>query len=165
MQSSEVVTTTMSNDAFAEFVREAEPRLRRALCAAFGAQDGRAAAAYALGHAWENWSAISRKSNPIGYLWVVGRNEARRARQRPLPFTRMGAEPEHRDPLVEPGLDRALGRLSERQRTIVLLVHGFDWTLGEVSSLMGVSKSTVQTQLRRGMAKLRHALGVDSGRV
>lgn len=42
-----------------------------------------------------------------------------------------------------------------------MLVHGLEWTLGEVAELLGVTKSTVQTQAERGMAKLRKRIGVD----
>ena len=57
---------------------------------------------------------------------------------------------------------KALERLSHRQRTAVILVHGFDWTHEEVADVMGVSVSTVRNHLRRGMVKLRSALGGDA---
>jgi RNA polymerase sigma factor (sigma-70 family) len=64
-------------------------------------------------------------------------------------------------PDVEPGLPAALGRLPERQRIAVLLVHGWDWTPREVATLLGVSVSTIQTHLARGVDRLRHELGVS----
>ena len=60
--------------------------------------------------------------------------------------------------LFEPGLPAALSQLSEQQRVAVVLVHGYAWTLREVSELVEVSVSTIQTHLERGMAKLRAAL-------
>ena len=42
-------------------------------------------------------------------------------------------------PWIEPGLPAGLARLSEKQRTVVWLVHGFEWTLGETASLLGIS--------------------------
>jgi len=43
-----------------------------------------------------------------------------------------------------------------------MLVHGFDWSHSEVAKLLGVSKSTVQTQAERGMAKLRRHIGITN---
>ncbi len=40
-------------DLFTEFVEAVEPRLKRALVAAFGTDTGLDAAAYALAHGWE----------------------------------------------------------------------------------------------------------------
>ena len=42
---------------------------------------------------------------------------------------------------------------------VVVLVHGFGWTLAEVSALTGIRKTTVQNHLERGLAVLRHELG------
>jgi RNA polymerase sigma factor (sigma-70 family) len=57
-------------------------------------------------------------------------------------------------------LPAALAGLPERERTIVLLLHGYGWHLTEVADTLGVSKSTVQTHDERGMKKLRTKLGV-----
>ena len=55
-----------------------------------------------------------------------------------------------------------LAGLSDRERIAVVLVNGFEWSLAEVAELSGVSKSTVQTQVERGMAKLRAGMGVTA---
>jgi RNA polymerase sigma-70 factor (ECF subfamily) len=62
---------------------------------------------------------------------------------------------------VEPGLPKALARLSEKQRTVVWLVHGLEWKQTEVAELLGVSADTVNTHLSRGMKKLRAVLGTN----
>ena len=69
--------------------------------------------------------------------------------------------PENHEHWVEPALPRALERLSTRQRTAVVLVHSFDWTRKEVADLLGLSPTTVQKHLERGLAKLRAALEVN----
>jgi RNA polymerase sigma factor (sigma-70 family) len=51
--------------------------------------------------------------------------------------------------------------LSEQQRTAVVLVHAYGWTLREVAELHGITVSTVQTHLERGLFKLRMALEVE----
>jgi DNA-directed RNA polymerase specialized sigma24 family protein len=153
-----VISEAALLDSLAEFVKAAEPRLRHALCAAFGQQDGREAAAHALAYACENWERVEAMENPVGYLWGVGRNHARRQRFRSRAVA-LPARPFDRLPWVEPKLPKALSRLSERQRVTVMLVCGLEWTHAEVADLLGVSRSTVQTQLERGLATLRNTLG------
>ena len=83
--------------------------------------------------------------NPVGYLYRVGRSRAR-PRRRPalLPGTAAVGIPE-----IEPRLPELLAALPERQRTCVVLVHGFEWTHQEVATLLGVSVSTVRNHLSR----------------
>jgi DNA-directed RNA polymerase specialized sigma24 family protein len=90
----------------------------------------------------------------------VGRNRARRSLSRHhAPF--LPPVPSSEIPWVEPGLPAALGRLSVRQREVIMLLHCFEWTLSEVSELLGLSRGTVQIHERRGLARLRRDLGVE----
>jgi DNA-directed RNA polymerase specialized sigma24 family protein len=50
--------------AFERFVKEAGPRLSRALAAAYGFEDGRDATAEALAYAWENWRKSESRRTP-----------------------------------------------------------------------------------------------------
>ena len=143
-------------DSFTEFVQLVEPRLKRALVAAFGRDLGLDAAADALAHGWEHWERVREMDNPAGYLWGVGRNKARSRRRISPVFPEVPAQHE---PWIEPGLPGAMGRLSESQRTAVLLIHGYEWTYAEVAELLGVSIPTVQKHAERGMAKLRRKMG------
>jgi DNA-directed RNA polymerase specialized sigma24 family protein len=95
--------------------------------------------------------------NPVGYLYKVGRNKARRRMSRRAPV--FAGETVVGIPDIEPGLPAALDRLSERQRVVVVLVHSYQWTLAEVAELLGLSKSSVQNHLERGMVHLRGVLG------
>lgn len=144
--------------SFTEFVGDAEPRLKRALCVGFGIERGVEATADALAYGWEHWDRIRVMSNPAGYLYQVGRS---RARPRRSPRPTFPQFPSDSSPWVEPGLPAALTRLSESQRTAVWLVHGFEWTLEETASLLDVSVSTVRNHLHRGERKLRKSLGVS----
>jgi len=63
-------------------------------------------------------------------------------------------------PDVEPELPRALGRLTERQRVCVALVHAFGWTHQEVADLLDLSRSSVQNHVERGLNRLRSEMGV-----
>jgi RNA polymerase sigma factor (sigma-70 family) len=62
---------------------------------------------------------------------------------------------------VEPRLSDALLSLSKRQREVVVLVEAFEYTHQEAADLLGIGRSSIQTHLDRGLAKLRVGLGVD----
>jgi RNA polymerase sigma factor (sigma-70 family) len=68
--------------------------------------------------------------------------------------------PTSRLPDVEPALPKAIGELTERQRTAVFLVFGLGWTRRETAELLGVSVNSVGSHLARGLHKLRNRLGV-----
>lgn len=141
--------------AFESFFRENEPRLRRALVAAYGFEEGRDAAAEALAYAWEHWERLQDVANLPGYLFRVAQSRRRRRR---LPVLRdIPGWAEHR---FEPGLPGALAALSQRQRLAVVLVHGYGCTLREVAELTGLRQTTVQNHAARGLARLRTKLGV-----
>jgi len=140
---------------FSEFFAEAEPRLRRALVAAYGPERGREAAAEALAYGWEHWSRIQRMTNPVGYLYRVGQSRGRPRKRRVLVDR---SRPD--EVWVEPRLEQALMKLTERQRVATVLVHGFGWTLAEVAELTGLSVTTIQNHLERGLQTLRTTLEV-----
>lgn len=140
---------------FEQFVRDTEPRLSRALAAAYGFEEGRDATAEALAYAFEHWDRLRLVANLPGYLYRVGQSRARRRRQ-PVLF----AIPDSGDYQFEPGLPAALAALTERQRLAVVLVHGYGYTLREVAGLTGIRPTTVQNHLTRGLARLRLTLGV-----
>ena len=145
-------------DSFTEWARCVEPRLRHALTASFGSQLGRDAAADALAHAWVHWDVVSVTENRLGYVYGVGRNMARRSALRRPVFAPVSVE---RLPDVEPKLPAAIAALPERQRVVITLVYGYEWTLSEVAELLGTTKTTVQNHAERGLARLRKSLGVQ----
>lgn len=143
---------------FAEFHGRAEPKLRRALIARYGGEIGREAAAEALSYGWENWDRIRSMGNPMGYLYRVGQSRSRRMWPQRAVFD---VRPDSALPWVEPGLPAALNKLSARQRQVVVLIHGFDYTHQEVAELLGISRSSVQNHVERGLDKLRSELEVS----
>jgi DNA-directed RNA polymerase specialized sigma24 family protein len=145
--------TRADTDEFANFVRDAEPRLRRAMVAAYGNEDGRDAVAEALGYAWEHWERVSIMGNPVGYLYRVARSRGRRRPKPTLPKPTAVALPD-----IDPGLPAALEALSTRQRAAVLLVHADGWTQQEAADVLGISTSALRSHLERGMRRLRAAL-------
>jgi DNA-directed RNA polymerase specialized sigma24 family protein len=151
------MTSAADDEEFAAFMRDAEPRLRRAFVAAYGSQRGREATAEGLAWGWENWPRVREMHNPVGYLYRVGRSRTR-ARRQPIVFSRDDTP----EPWVEPHLAPALAGLSERQRLAVVLIYGFGWTLREVAELTGIKVTSVQNHAERGMRRLRIALGVEA---
>jgi RNA polymerase sigma-70 factor (ECF subfamily) len=142
--------------AFSEFMAEAEPRLLRALVARYGVQRGREAALDAMAYAWRHWERVQAMDNPIGYLYRVGSSSVRSTSIPPS----LPPVDDHREPWIEPGLERSLDTLSESQRVAVVLRYSFEWTHGEIAELLGVSVRTVRAHLERGMKKLRSGLEV-----
>lgn len=147
-----------AEDEFTEFVSRHEPRLRVALMSAYGPDRGREAACEALAYGWEHWDRVRTMEHPVGYLFRVGQSKTR-PRRSPLPdpIVSTGTEP-----WVEPGLPRALQRLSRKQRMAVVLVNAYGWTHREAAEVMGISAESVRTHLARGLEKLRSSLGVTS---
>jgi DNA-directed RNA polymerase specialized sigma24 family protein len=125
--------------SFAAFADGVTPRLKAALVAALGVERAADAAGEALAYAWEHWERVRIMENPAGYLYRVGVSRGRR--WRPLP-TVFPPPPNGDMPWVEPGLPKALGGLSERQRVAVVLVHCLDWTQDEVAGLLGISRGS-----------------------
>ena len=150
-----------TSESYTSFVRVQGDRVRLALIASFGPDLGAEATSEAFAYGWQHWDRVSGMENPTGYLYSIGRNWVRRhvRRRRELPpvqHAQGGSEL-----WVEPGLPSALGALSSKQRSAVILVHGYGWTLEEASGVLGVGRSTVQKHVNRGLARLRGSLGVS----
>ncbi len=146
--------------SFEELLAGLRPALRRALFARYGAGVVDDIEAAALEGAWEHHDRLRAMDNPGGYLFRVAQSQARKLVRGDPVFP---AVPERVEHLVEPGLPRAMARLSERQRVAVVMVHGLGWTQVEAAAFLDLSESTLRNHLRRGMEKLRVDLGVDRG--
>lgn len=141
------------------FLRSIDRKVLQVLVARFGPTRGGDAHALAMEYAWRRCERVQAMRYPIAYLVRVG-TSASRNRRKALPESDVPNVPVSGDWDFEPGLRAALLRLPRRQREIVLLVEGCGWTQQEVAETLRVSPSTVHTQLRRGMARLRTELGV-----
>jgi DNA-directed RNA polymerase specialized sigma24 family protein len=146
----------MTKDRFEAFVGVVRPRLARAFLATYGLERGREALAESMAYAWEHFDDLEQMNNPGGYLYRVGASRSKRRRRDAVVFP----APESMGlPSVEPKLAEGLRRLSERQRVCVVLVHGFGWTHRETSELLGLSRSSVQNHVERGLESLRQTIG------
>lgn len=146
-------------ESFTRFVKDSGSKIQHALIAALGPELGSEATSEALAYAWQHWERIEGMQNPAGYVYTVGRNHGRRLAPRPV-FPDP-SPPRESSPWVEPGLPSALARLTERQRVVILLIHGGDWTYSEVAELLEIDRGAVRKHAERGMAKLRAALEVS----
>jgi RNA polymerase sigma factor (sigma-70 family) len=144
---------------FERFVAVEGERLRRALVASYGVEVGSDACAEALAWAWEHWARVSEMANPVGYLFRVGQSATRRHRRWRRSRVLLPREAENPDEGEMSGrLDAALVALSERQRAVVLLVHGYDYSYAEVAEMTGASLASVRNDLHRAMKRLRAQL-------
>lgn len=155
------MTTQLASPAteeFTEFAERYEPALRHSLVAHFGYESGREAAQDALVFAWEHWERVHASGNPGGYLFRIAKRRVwrQRAARTDIPIDRPDDDP----PWIEPGLEAALRHLSRRQRAVVFLVEGLGLTYQETADRLNLSRSSVQTHLERGLARLRSELGV-----
>ena len=146
---------------FRALIEDHGARLRRALVAANGVQIGNDVCADALAWAWEHRTRVLAMEHPVAYLFRVGQSSARRHRRwnREIHFP---SEAKENDTTRDsPLLDEALGRLNQRQRVVVMLVHAHGHSYGEVADALGVSVATVRNQLHRGMRRLRAEMGAS----
>jgi DNA-directed RNA polymerase specialized sigma24 family protein len=146
----------VDRDRFEDFVKDVEPRLRRALVGVFGADRGREAVAEALAYGWEHWDRVREMSNPAGYLYRVGQS---RTRRRLRAFQRVDGLAEM--PQFEPALVPALMQLPLTQRSAVWLVHACDWSYADTADALGMSATAVGTHVSRGLARLRELLKAE----
>jgi DNA-directed RNA polymerase specialized sigma24 family protein len=148
-----------AKEDFVAFAERVEPRLRLAVVAAYGPYPGLDAVQEALVWAWEHWDRVTGLRNPAGYLYRIAMRKA--GRMRPRRPSAIPTVPDDAMPWVEPSLSPALESMSAMQRQVVVLVAAYEYTQQETADLLGVRRTTVQTHLDRGLARLRTALGVS----
>ncbi len=148
---------------FDAFLGRVEPLLRVALVATYGPVDGAVALGDAMSWAWEHFDTTRLMDNPVGYLYRVGQSSTRRTRPRAIPTNRSMPARTADDAAMSPDIAAAVNRLPASQRTAVMLVHAFGWKQRDVAELLGVTPSTVQQSLQRGIARLTDELSETEG--
>ncbi len=113
------------------------------------------------------WPRVRRMQQPRAYARRILVNLAidgarGRARRRSELEPRAEASPIAVDPLAaldtRAELLEALGRLSARQRAVLVLRYFNDLTEAQVADVLGCSPGTVKSSASRGLARLREAL-------
>lgn len=113
---------------------------------------------------WERWDRVQRLDDPEGYLYRTALNLYRNRRRRALLTIRrlVRAAPrvdstdavDDRDQIV-----RALGTLTPRQRSALVLTDLLELTSEEAARALGVRPSTVRVLAARARTALRHEIG------
>ena len=151
------------SEGYVDFWRANEPRMRRALVAQYGPQDGRAATSDALSWAWEHWADVRAMASPVGYLYRVGQTAARKHQQRGRVQVSAGAASAQDPADGDLDLIDALRDLSDQQRVVLLLVHAHGYSQREAADVLDIAVSTVRVHLERAVRRLRGALEVSDG--
>ncbi|WP_371781227.1 SigE family RNA polymerase sigma factor [Streptosporangium subroseum] len=114
-----------------------------------------------LAKAWAAWRRIEGDPDRYVYRIIVNTHASwwRRRWRGEVPTDAVPEEPVERDfarTMVDhDALWAAIGILSKRQRTVIVLHYFDELTLQQVADTLGCSLSTVKTQLSRGLARLR----------
>ena len=140
------------SEGYVDFWRANEPRMRRALVAQYGPQDGRAATGDALSWAWEHWADVTAMANPVGYLYRVGQTAARKHQQRGRVQVSAGAASAQDPADGDLDLIDALRDLSDQQRVVLLLVHAHGYSQREAADVLDIAVSTVRVHLEEQLS-------------
>jgi len=93
-------------------------------------------------------------------------DELRRQPGRPLSLEVVeepGEEPRDRDFLLDERLRRLVGELPAKARMAVVLRYQEDLDIPEIAALLREPLPTVKSRLRRALASLKEALGLETG--
>lgn len=159
---------TESDDGFDRFFDEHRDRLYRALWLV--ARDRSVAEEVtqdAFLKVWERWSRVRGLDDPAGYLYRTGLNLLRNRRRRAALALRriVHASPPADDAMAAVDardvVVRALGTLTPRERSALVLTDLLDMTSEDAARALGVRASTVRVLAGRARAALRDRIGGD----
>ena len=150
--------------------RELAAELPRLMSLAYSILRDREEAAEAIQEtaeqAWRSWHAIRDPGRRAAWLSTICvRQSLRRARteprQRLVPW-RPRPETTGDAGVSDVDLERALHRLSARQRAVVGLHYVYGYPLDEIAAVLGCRPGTARSHLNRALKSLRDSLGGDS---
>jgi len=117
----------------------------------------------ALIRAWQRWSTYDEsRGTPAAWLIGILADRCRRHRTRSAgPVMSLVERDDHADPTTPADLDleRALDRLTTRQRTAVELHYFVGLDVASIAAAMGCAPGTVKATLHQARARLRDLLG------
>ncbi|MCX4436271.1 MULTISPECIES: SigE family RNA polymerase sigma factor [Streptomyces] len=156
-------------DEYAEFAAARAGHLYRSACLLTGGDTHLAEdlVQETLGRLYVRWYRVSRVGNPAGYAQTVltrtflAHQRRRSSRERAtdefpdLPDSRAADT----DTPLRLTLVEALGRLSAKDRAVVVLRYWEDRSVEETAEAMNVSSAAVRTRCTRALARLRLLLG------
>ena len=109
--------------------------------------------------AYERWDRIRKMDNPSGYVYRMALN-AHRSRLRRIGLSaRRSMVPREPDPISESddrdAIRRALARLPDSQREVIVLIEWLGMTSDEAGHVLGLSPGAVRVRLTRAKQALR----------
>jgi RNA polymerase sigma factor (sigma-70 family) len=145
---------------FEAFFRGEYERLYRALCLFTGeAHEAEEVAQEAFVLVWERWDRVASMESPVGYLYRVAMNAAKRRFRRGLHSKRHAEAVSSVDELQR--IDdhdeawRALRSLPPQQRAALILVGYLGCSSDEAAVILGNKASTVRVLTSRARATVR----------
>ena len=143
-------------DGFDALIDEIRVKLLPALVAKWGIEVGSDLCSDVEEYAWEHRAKVTRMENPLGYLYRVAQSKSRSHVRWMKRTTFPSRFPDivHKDQSLHDVLQH-LATLNSDQRACILLVHAFGWTYDEVAEVFGVTRSTVNHHVHRGLTQLR----------
>jgi RNA polymerase sigma-70 factor (ECF subfamily) len=156
-------TSVTAEGEFTAFYEEWRSPIRRGLALALG-DIGLADEAVdeAMTRALTHWEQVSGYERPEGWLYRVGLNWVRGIFRKRRYELLSDLEPSLRssdDPLPDPDLIEAVGRLSLTLRSVVVARYYLDLSTSEVAETLEIPEGTVKSRLSRALKKLARDLG------
>jgi RNA polymerase sigma-70 factor (ECF subfamily) len=155
-----------AEEEFTAFYEKWRSPVRRGLAMALG-NVGLADEAVdeAMTRALTHWEKVGGYERPDGWLYRVGLNWARGVFRKRRYELLSELEPDARsvvDPLPDPDLIEAVGRLSLKLRSVIVARYYLDLSTAEVAESLEIPEGTVKSRLSRALERLARDLGEPS---
>jgi RNA polymerase sigma-70 factor (ECF subfamily) len=119
----------------------------------------------AFAQAFRRWTRVGAMESPVGWVYVVALNRARRGLRRRA----RTVEPERASAAADPAaavitavqLKVALAELTTRQRTAVVLRYLADLSIADIAVALDCAPGTVKATLHQSLARMRVELEED----
>ena len=150
---------------FAEFCRDAQPRLVRALtlhCGDLGVAEQLTQETLAV--VWMKWTRVREMAVPLEWTFKVAFNQSnswfRRQHAEACALRRLRAHPPPHEAAPDDGSEvrQALQAVPARQRTALVLRYYCDLPVDQTARVMGCASGTVKALTHQGIRSLRQAL-------
>ena len=173
-------SSSTEDEDFDEFVGEVSPRLLRTAYLLCGSRDdAKDLVQEALERACRKWHRIAAADSPEAYVRRIminlansrwRRNSRQRESEQALAAQRAAPGDEYGRLDLRDQLTSLLKDLPIRMRTIIVLRYFHDMDDARIAEALGITQSSVRSQVSRGLARLRAAIeetaaaDADSGR-
>jgi RNA polymerase sigma-70 factor (ECF subfamily) len=147
-----------------EFAAWYEEHYRRVFASVLLVSGDRAATSDAVdeafARAWERWGRVQSMASPVGWTFIVARNELRRATRRRARDREL-AQPPEVAPEIDVALWETIRSLPKRERELIALRYVARLTEPEIASTLGIAPGTVARGLHDARERLRSMLAPE----